>query len=292
MTASDPHGPRLRGVDDGRSAATCQSCHGHKPHQEGLLHMERLNQHTDKLACQACHIPSFARGGVATKLAWDWSTAGRLSPDRKPLQVKDEQGHVVYDSKKGDFQLGENVVPDYVWFNGQVVYTTQGDTIDPDAVVAINRFLGDPNDPNARIWPVKRMQGKQPYDKVSQQLLVPHTATPDDTAFWYNFDWEKALQAGAEATGQPYSGEHGFVRTEMLWPITHMVAPASDAVRCVECHSAQGRMDQLSGIYLPGRDNHPWIDRLGWLAALAALAGVVLHATVRIVTARRKAHRS
>lgn len=291
MTASDPHGPRLRGVDDGRSSATCQSCHGHKPHREGLLHMERLNQHTDKLACQSCHIPGFARGGVATKMAWDWSTAGRLSPEGKPLQVKDEKGHVIYDSKKGDFQLGENVVPDYVWFNGQVEYITQADPIDPDAVVAINRFLGEPTEPNARIWPVKRMQGKQPYDLVSKQLLVPHTATPDDTAFWYNFDWDKALKAGAEATGQPYSGQHGFVRTEMLWPITHMVAPATDAVSCVECHSAQGRMGNLQGIYLPGRDNHPWIDRLGWLAALAALAGVVLHATVRIVSARRPANR-
>ncbi|WP_227842163.1 hypothetical protein [Vreelandella zhuhanensis] len=33
----------------------------------------RLNEHTRALACQTCHIPTFARGGVPTKMGWDWS---------------------------------------------------------------------------------------------------------------------------------------------------------------------------------------------------------------------------
>jgi Cytochrome c bacterial len=125
---------------------------------------------------------------------------------------------------------------------------------------------------------------------VHRQLLVPHTATPDDTAFWFNFDWPKALQAGATATGQPYSGQHDFVKTEMLWPITHMVAPANQAVACASCHSsaAQSRLGDLPGVYLPGRDHNSWVDRLGWLAVLGAIGGVAVHALARIVTRRRK----
>jgi octaheme c-type cytochrome (tetrathionate reductase family) len=291
MTAADPHGPMLRGdsVHAGRNAATCQSCHGDKPHKQPSLSVELLNNHTNKLACQSCHIPEFARGGVATKMAWDWSTAGRLTAEGKPFQKKDEHGHVIYDSKKGDFQLGENVVPDYVWFNGQVNFTTQDMKIDPTQLLKINQFLGSPDDPKARIWPVKRFEGKQPYDVVHQQLLVPHTATPDDTAFWFNFDWPKALQAGATATGQPYSGQHDFVKTEMLWPITHMVAPAKDAVACASCHTgaAKSRLGDLPGVYLPGRDSQPWIDRLGWLAVAGSTAGVLLHAAARLLTRRR-----
>jgi octaheme c-type cytochrome (tetrathionate reductase family) len=292
MTASDPHGPMLRGdtVHAGRNAATCQSCHGDKPHKEGLLTVERLNNHTSKLACQTCHIPEFARGGVATKMAWDWSTAGKLTAEGKPFQKKDEHGHVIYDSKKGDFKLAENVVPDYQWFNGKVTYTTQDDTIDPASVVKINTFHGSPEEPGARIWPVKRFTGKQPYDVEHRQLLVPHTAIQDDTAFWYNFDWPKALTAGAEASGKPFSGQYDFVRTEMLWPITHMVAPKEQAVSCVQCHSANGRLAGIGGVYLPGRDSHPLIDRLGWLAAAAALAGVLIHGAVRVLT-RRRNHR-
>lgn len=292
MTASDPHGPMLRGdtVHAGRNAATCQSCHGDKPHRQGLLSVELLNNHTNKLACQSCHIPAFARGGIATKMAWDWSTAGQLTAEGKPFQKKDEHGHVIYDSKKGDFQLSKNVVPDYVWFNGKVSFTTQDMKIDPAQVLKINAFMGGPEDPDARIWPVKRFQGKQPYDVVHKQLLVPHTATPDDTAFWFNFDWDKALGAGATATGHPYSGQHDFVKTEMLWPITHMVAPAKDAVACASCHSSasQSRLGDLPGVYLPGRDHNSWVDRLGWLAVLGAIGGVIVHALARIVTRQTK----
>lgn len=292
MTASDPHGPMLRGdtVHAGRNAATCQSCHGDKPHKQPSLSVELLNNHTSKLACQSCHIPEFARGGVATKMAWDWSTAGQLTPEGKPIQKKDEHGHVIYDSKKGNFKLAENVVPEYLWFNGQVNYTTQDMKIDPTQVLKINSFMGSPDDPKARIWPVKRFEGKQPYDKVHLQLLVPHTATPDDTAFWFNFDWNKALQTGATATGQPYSGQHDFVKTEMLWPITHMVAPSKNAVACASCHTGptKSRLGDLPGVYLPGRDSQPWIDRLGWLAVVGAVAGVLLHTAARLLTRRRK----
>ena len=93
----------------------------------------------------------------------------------------------------------------------------------------------------------------------------------------------------ATATGQPYSGQHDFVKTEMLWPITHMVAPAKDAVACASCHSSAktSRLGDLPGVYLPGRDRHPWIDTLGWLAVAGALAGVLVHAAARLVNRAR-----
>lgn len=291
MTASDPHGPAMRGdAAHARSnTSTCQSCHGDKPHKQPSFAVELLNNHTDKLACQSCHIPAFARGGVPTKMAWDWSAAGRLTADGKPFETKDEHGHATYSSKKGSFELAENVTPDYLWFNGKVSYTTQDMKIDPDQVVKINSYLGAPGEPGARIWPVKRFSSTQPYDKVHRQLLVPHTAMPDDTAYWFNFDWRKSLQAGADATGQPFSGEFGFVKTEMLWPITHMVAPASQAVACASCHDAvsKSRLGDLPGVYLPARDRQAWIDRLGWMVVLASLGGILLHAGARVLTHRR-----
>ena len=207
-----------------------------------------------------------------------------MDQNGKPFQKKDDKGHVIYDSRKGDFVLGENVVPDYLWFNGKVTYTTADTRIDPSAEVAINTFHGGPGDPDARIWPVKIFHGRQPYDVEHRTLLVPHTATPDDTAFWYNFDWPKALAAGAAATGQPYSGKFDFVATRMIWPITHMVAPKEQAVACHECHSRDGRLAGVEGIYVPGRDGLPLLHTAGWLAVLAALAGVLIHGALRILT--------
>jgi hypothetical protein len=222
-------------------------------------------------------------------MSWDWSAAGRLTTEGKPFQEKDEHGHVVYDSRKGAFTLGENVVPDYVWFNGKVSYTLQSDRIDPSGPVAINTFHGGPADPDARIWPVKRFRSNQPYDIEHRTLLVPHTAVPDDSAYWYNFDWAKALAAGAAATGAPFSGQYGFVRTEMLWPITHMVAPKEDVVGCAQCHSAGGRLQGIGGIYLPGQHRNAVLDWIGWLAALGTLAAVIVHGAARIVLSRKKA---
>lgn len=288
MTAADAHPAMLRGKDSERNPATCQACHGDKPHTESFVHAERLNKHTDTLACQSCHIPEFARGGVTTKMAWDWSTAGKMNDAGRPYKVKDDHGHPIYDSKKGNFVLGQNVRPEYLWFDGTVSYTLQGQAIDPSGVVSINTFHGTPGAADSRIWPVKVFRSRQPYDTVHKTLLVPHTAVPDESAFWYHFDWQKALTAGAAATGQPYSGEYGFVNTQMLWPITHMVAPKEDAVQCAECHADSGRLAGVEGVYLPARDAHPWIDRIGWLAAAAALAGVLLHALIRVLTHQRK----
>ncbi len=67
----------------------------HRPHPVKAAqlnnHGDKLNDHTDKVACQTCHIPSFARGGVATKMSWDWSTAGKLTPEGKPFVTKGRQ---------------------------------------------------------------------------------------------------------------------------------------------------------------------------------------------------------
>ena len=211
----------------------CESCHTADPHALNVL-----NTHAEKVACQTCHIPEFARGDIPTKMTWDWSTAGKKNEDGSLIATED------YNTLKGDFTWEENVVPEYVWFNGAVEYTLLGDTIDPTQIVPINSFVGDKNDPTAKIWPVKHFTGKQPYDSVYNTLVIPHLFGKDDTAYWTNFDWQKAIQSGMDYVDVPYSGQYDFVETEMYWPITHMVAPATDAVRCQECHTSEGsRLD-------------------------------------------------
>lgn len=291
MTGADPHGAVIRGQKTDRNPASCQACHGDRPHKGGFARAGRLNDHTRTLACQTCHIPEFARGGVPTKMGWDWSAAGRLTPEGKPYQLEDDHGHVVYDSKKGEFVLGQNVKPDYIWFDGTVTYTQPETKIDPSARVAINTFHGTPGAAEARIWPVKTFRGKQPYDTEYLTLLVPHTATPDDTAFWYNFDWAKALKAGADASGQPYSGKFAFVETSMLWPITHMVAPKERTLDCVQCHADGGRLAAVPGVWMPGRDRDPLLDRLGFGLAGLMLLGVAGHGGLRFLTRNRRKHR-
>ena len=283
----DKAGAHMRGKKDA-NPSTCQACHGTRPHPASVA---KLNDHTDKIACQTCHIPEYARGGKATKMSWDWSTAGKLDKDGKPYTLKDSGGNVSYDSKKGDFKYEGNVIPEYIWFNGKVDYTLRETKLDPTQVVRINRFEGAPDDGHSKIWPIKRFTGKQPYDKATNTLLIPHTfgGEGDDTAFWKVFDWNKALAAGMESVNAGFSGQYGFVATEMAWPITHMVAPKGDALTCQQCHGANGRLDKVPGIYMPGRGADPWLDKIGWSIALMTLLGVLAHGGVRILMARKGA---
>ncbi len=226
-------------------AFTCASCHTSAPHKD-----KDINKHDKIVACQTCHIPTFARGGVPTKMAWDWSTAGKRGPDGKPIVRRDANGHQVYNAIKGDFVLAEDVVPAYAWFNGTVRYTLPGDRLDAkNGPVPINWFEGSPKDGKSKIWPVKVFRGKQAWDPVNRTLAVTHLAGNDDTAFWKNLDWKKAVTTGMAAAKLPFSGQVGFIETYSMWPITHMVAPKAKALDCDSCHdNKDGRMKNVPGV--------------------------------------------
>jgi len=294
-TARDKGGAHIRGKPAEGNPATCQACHGNQPHPVNLTKLEnqgnKLNAHTSKIACQTCHIPSLARGGIATKMSWDWSTAGKMGPNGKPMTKKDEHGHVIYDSRKGDFVMGENVTPEYYWFNGKIKYTLLGDKVDKSkGVTPINRIEGSPTDGKSMIWPMKVMRGKQPFDPVNQTLVMPHTAGNDNIGYWKNFNWENAIADGMQNMGAPFSGKVDFIQTEMFWPSTHMVAPKEKALSCVACHDAKtgGRLKNVKGIYMPGRgDNNQLLDMAGWALALLTLIGVLIHGAGRIYAHRK-----
>jgi octaheme c-type cytochrome (tetrathionate reductase family) len=283
--AMDERGIVIPGQPD-QNRTTCESCHGMQPHSVDAN--VKLNEHTSKIACETCHIPEYARGGRKTKMWWDWSTAGRKDADGKPIIQKDEEGYDVYNFKKGDFRWEANVTPEYYWFDGEIRYSLLGETIDDSAVVSINKIEGSYDDANSRIWPFKVMRGRQPYDKQQKIIGIPHLFGKDQDAYWKSFSWDRALKAGFKATGREYSGEHGFVETEYYWPVTHMVAPKEESLGCDSCHSRNGRLQNLAGFYMPGRDKNDWLDTIGWLAVLGTLGGVSLHGLGRLLFARRR----
>lgn len=217
----------------------CQKCHTASPHKDHPT----LNTHSERVACQTCHIPAFARGGKATKMTWDWSTAGEKGPDGKNKIVKDGNGNPIYDTQKGSFTWDANVVPEYRWANGDATYVSLDTPVNSTDLVTINQLHGAQSDPKARIFPVKRFTGKQPYDAGKARLAVPHLFGSDTNAYWKTFDWTKALIAGQTYIGREFQGPVGFVRTEMFWIQNHMVAPKEQALHCADCHTPKGRLD-------------------------------------------------
>ncbi len=268
---------------------SCESCHGSTPHND-----REMNNHTVKVACAACHIPKMARGGVLTKLSWDWSTATKVDKNGKPYTIDkmfDGIKNHSYMSIKGTFTWGANVVPQYRWYKGELIQKTLLTVIDPTkAPIDINPPTGNYNDPDARIWPFKIHRGNQPYDTDNNRMLpIKLYGKKGSGALWTELNWAKALAAGAKLNHlDAYKGHFAFIKTNGYWPIKHMVAPAKDAVRCVECHSKDSRLKGLNDFYLLGRDSNFWIELFGFIAVLGGLLGVIGHGTLRYITTRRR----
>ena len=210
---------------NGDNRLECTECHSESVHAD-----ERITAHLDAVACQTCHIP---QGAIrdATKMDWDWSTAGQDLPEDPHEYLK----------IKGSFVYEKNFMPDYTWFNGDADRYLLGDKIDPETVTILNTPDGSIEDAAAKIWPFKVHRAKQIFDTQYDILLQPKTV--GEGGYWTDFDWDQAARLGAEASGLDYSGEYGFTSTEMYWPLTHMVQSKEEALQCNDCHSEESRMD-------------------------------------------------
>jgi hypothetical protein len=177
-----------------------------------------------------------------------------------------------------------------MWFNGTADHYILGAPI-KSVPVKINPLFGSHSDKESKIIPVKIHLGDQIYDVKNNILIQPklYSDFEGDSAFWKDFDWHTASEAGMKRVGLPYSGEFGFIETEMYWPINHMVAPKEQTLGCAECHTREnGRLAKLDGFYLPGRDRYKTLDASGVFLFWAAVFGVLAHAVMRIVSSIRR----
>lgn len=267
----------------------CESCHSLTPHKN-----QKINDHIDKVACQTCHIPVMAKGNP-TKMWWDWSKAGERDEKGKPVMrhAKLEDGTEVdeYFGKKGEFKWAKNVEPEYFWYNGSMSSRTIESKIDnPDTIVSINKINGNYADSNAKIMPFKVHRGKQPYDKVNKTFVTPKLFGKKGTgAYWAEYDWQKAIKAGMDYSGNDYSGEYDWIETEMFWLVSHMVSPKEDALQCEDCHQPENsRLKNLKGFYMPGRDQNATIDFFGVLFLILAFVGTLAHGLIRVFSSKRR----
>jgi len=264
---------------------SCEECHSATPHKEDII-----NEHTLKVACQTCHIPTYAKAN-ATKLEWDWSTAGDLR-NGEPYEIDDKDGNHIYLSIKGSFKWGKNLKPDYVWFNGKANHYLMGEVIsDTTHPVQINTLYGSYSDVNSKITPVKIHLGNQPYDPINRILITPklYADKKGEGAFWQDFNWQTASEVGMKDNNLPFSGKVGFIKTVAYWPVNHMVAPKEESVNCTECHTkSNSRLAGLGDFYMPARDHSSFIDTFGITLIAIVFGGSLIHGGARIVSNSKK----
>ena len=261
---------------------TCEQCHTETPHDDNIL-----NEHSIKVACQSCHIPTYAKAN-STKMSWDWSTAGKLK-NGEPYEEDDSLGNHTYLSIKGSFVWERNVVPDYIWFNGTASHYIEGDKIaDTTKPLVLNQLHGSYADEDSKIYPVKIHVANQPYDPVNRILIQPKLFADKkgEGAFWKDFNWQTAATVGMKDANLPFSGKISFIKTEMYWPVNHMVATKENTLDCNSCHQRENsRLAGLNDFYLPGRDYSKIVEIGGVWMLILTLLGVLGHGAIRIVLA-------
>lgn len=216
------------------SRVNCDDCHSgaNAPHQKSR-NGKLINRHLATVACQTCHIPVFAKA-QATKMSWKWSDVG------KDIKAEEQFDKETFAKHKGTFTWGMNVKPVYAWYNGQIQRYMEGDKIkDPSKPVIIAGPVGSIKDKTAKIYPYKFYTGDQPMDSKFKYLNI----FQQYKSLWVDYNWDKALKAGAEGSGLPYSGKFQFVNTITYVSAQHEVSPKEDALQCGECHMGGNRLD-------------------------------------------------
>ena len=225
--------------DEGEAA--CTDCHSAtRTHTENGLVASLLNLHTARVACQTCHIPTFSRT-QATTMEWYWDEAGE---DRTDIPQQ-HSARPLIDKKKGRFVWGMNVKPVFLWYNGKWehkivnandTYVEAGTVADPVVIAAPTATIADED---AKIYPFKKLIGRQPADTTDNRLVVPHlfgTGPGPESLLGEVMTGAWRSQEGTNYAGQPYSGDYGFVNTVNYLTIHHEVAPKESALGCEDCH--------------------------------------------------------
>ncbi len=213
----------------GTEQTGCVTCHTDAPHT-----LTELNSHGRTIACQTCHIPVYGASSP-TLISWNWVMAGKTAP----LFRKEPDGTNTTLFNRNGVRTGTNLIPAYLWDDGSDIIYTRGKRVRPESLTILQK----PADRGAasKIAPFKRVYATQLYDAKYRYLISPVLAAEGPELFPAS-GWNEIAATGMKAIVLPYSGQYGFVPTVSFKRINHGVAPAENALDCLECHGASGRM--------------------------------------------------
>ncbi|MDW7773917.1 MAG: MopE-related protein [Desulfobulbaceae bacterium] len=223
-------GSDLRPTDDLVRGAEieCITCHAGKDSQEGHADSD-IGKHTERVACQTCHIPTYAK--VATETHRDW----RLHSDGSPADGVSGPGHP-YSVKDS------NLIPEYRFWNRLSDNYLLGDDASLTYDAARNTYptsrpLGDVEE--GKLYPFKYKTATQPKTIADDRLIALDT-------FEYmkgSGDAAAAVEKGLENMGYSAAEPYEWVETDTYQLLNHGVNPSAQALQCSSCHGSTERID-------------------------------------------------
>ncbi len=309
LTCADCHGENLpdgtghrvrgRGLDlrpnDTPDRFSCENsgCHSDRPHGDySSTSGSSKDKHAQKIACQTCHIPSYAKADVGTEVARDWQ-----DPHPSASACNGRGGWLPREDKGG---LGSaSLIPSYAWFDGtsEIYYLGESlngvPTVPLDASVAAS-FVGDyqAGDPayvigmpngdvdstslGTKLYPMKEHWGKLARNDADNTLVGHSTFEFFRTG---SFCRAVAVGLGIDEVNAAESKVCDGLPGDMEMPsstsavpvhtyqtINHGVETSDNALGCNDCHGNSARMDLMGdlGYQLKGDERTVCTECHGW----------------------------
>jgi hypothetical protein len=212
-----------RGLDlrpnDRPEELNCTPCHVAQPHSDPAI-----NKHLDHVACQTCHIPTFAKLN-STEMARDWQT-----PVWSSGLFEGQGGFKPHETR------ASNVIPSYQWYDGtSYVYALGQKPIQKSpGVYSFGLPNGSVRSNIAKIHPMKEHTSNSAMHNESGQMIPHSTFT-----YFVTGDFDQAVADGMTYAGM--TGDWSLVNVHTYQTINHGVESETTALRCGVCH------EQFSG---------------------------------------------
>ena len=214
---------------DTATTVECSRCHPDKATSWGHDD-EEIGRHVDRVACQTCHIPFYAKD------AGDTTASEATETHRTWLDTAGNQPPIHPASRKAN-----NLIPSYRHWNGTSwnavlelpVYVNPDNGRHPTSFPE-----GDVADPDAKLYAFKYKTAVQPMADSTGRLIAL-----DTSVFFATGDAEAAVHQGLVNMGLDPDQPVSWIETETHQMLNHQVADHDDALECEDCHESTTRMD-------------------------------------------------
>lgn len=210
---------------------SCTDCHDLKDTPNGHDNNQTIGNHVARVACQSCHIGTYARNAAdtaateETEIHRDWldphlTASGAIHPT--PTMAGD-------------------LVPKYKWWNGQSSSYLLFDKVTTDPItgkIPTSRPIGAVGSEGSKLYPFKYKTALQPLAIATNDLIAL-----DTSVYFPTGDPVAATISGLENMGYSSTASYDWVETDTYQLITHEVTPSSEALDCNACHQNTQRMD-------------------------------------------------
>jgi len=230
------HKVKGRGMDlrpnDTPERLTCTNCHENQTHSQN-----HVDNHLDKVACQSCHIPTYAKD-TPTITSKNWTQPG--------YSATGWWGQPTCGPSK---TTGSNLIPIYEWLEPtNEVYILDQQIIPTNGKYVLSVPSGGRISSEAKVTPMKVNESTGALHNESGKLIPQNVYK-----FWQTGDFADAVQEAMAQLG--WTGTWSEVELKAYQLITHGVEPKGNALACNDCHS--GTSGQSTGTRMP-------FDELGY----------------------------